>query len=376
MHVVSIRNTAISILLFLSMGIELYGQSIWRQWEDGPLSWSDFQGTYKESDTLDSKLHYELGFWRDKVKEGNVVTRVYKTRATMNMRRSWVLAGSETDLLLLYNQVIFNIVELHRRSLQSTLSFDNYYMNRRGFLEDWNAKCRREIEQFQSESRYGRDEEVVRQWEEQTSLQIEEIPLVMIPPYTVSKFGIGMNAGLGMTAFTGTLSDHFTPSANFTFGFDVEYQSTILYLNMLLGVNRVTSEFNENGFRWPQDTGTLMAAVDFSLGQSFIDDDYNKWTPFVGLGILEFTVPRQNREDESNRMVGYGLLMGLNYEYKFRRGVALAPSGNFAVRREQSVQNIRFRLSTAWTNFGNLKGFSINFSVGYSFQARNIKIEH
>jgi hypothetical protein len=362
-----------SLIILLLIQTKIYTQSIQRDWEQGKLDWNDFQGNPLRSSDKSSEFVYQISFITKKIKLQDTVLLTFVTKNEMNPKYSWVKVEDQSLRLLRYNQALFDILELNRRSLQSGLLSLGSLNEANSLLQRVIANSRDDFNRIQTDTEFGKNEEAISFWEEELKTRLADFPLIRIPEFEESNFGYGLQVGLGSGTFTNSLSDHFNPTFNFLFGFDIALKNTVLYLNGTLGFNKIRKEFEEGGRVWPKDLKTGVAVIDLSLGQSIINNGKHKLTPFVGLGILEFTAIKDEDQFQDFRLVDYGIIYGVNYDFKFRKNIKLVPG--FAGVREKIEQNIRFRLYVLPSQFDTFKGTSVNLSFSYSFFGRLIKIK-
>lgn len=363
------------LLVLIIAGNQSFGQTSERLWETGKLTWDDFQGEPFFSSSNASELNYQLSYSTTKKKVNDTTLLVFQTKNSIKPNLSWVKAAYKTEALLRYNQVLFNILELHRRRLQKTLHrIENIYMAEEKFRTLYEA-CNYEIRRFQEETNLGTDIAALESWENRMEKELEATPYELIPAITDRRFGYGFNVGFGSGTFTRTLADHFTPTFNVVYGFDIAFKNTILFLNATLAGNKVTSTFTEDELIWPADIKTRVAILDISLGQTILDNAKHKLTPFMGFGILEFSAASGGEDFEDHRIVDYGLIYGVNYNFKFRKAIRLTPPPFFGNFREKAEHNIRARIYATSGNFNELKGMSINLTLGYALFGKLITIE-
>lgn len=356
--------------------LQSYGQTEERLWEEGDLSWSDFKGEPNIYSSGASELNYLLSYKTARKKIGNTIVFLYETRNSINPDLCWVKDDERSDQLLRYNQVMFNIVELYRRGLQSQLHrADNLSMAENKFRNQYH-QCSIEIRKLQDDTRAGTKAGAIAFWDEQIARELRAMPLELVPPISDRNFGYGLNFGLGTGLFTATLGDHFTTPFSVIYGFDAAYKRNILYLNATLAGNRVKREYGEGIAIWPENIRTTLAIIDVSLGRALIDNEKHKFAPFAGLGILEFSVAGNVDEEYKDlRMVNYGFIFGLNYDFKFRKGVRLTPAAYSGSFKERAEQNVRVRMYATTASFDQIKGTSINLSIGYALFGKLIRVD-
>ena len=310
-----------------------------------------------------------------KKRVNDTTLRIFRTENYINQNLLWVKDSDKSDQLLKYNQVLFNILEIHRRRLQNELHRVNSVNMARETLRTHNQNSNYEIKQFQNDTKLGTDQSALEFWDQLTSRELHEYPFELVPQIVDRNFGYGLNTGFGRGVLTGSISDYFTPKINFMYGFDVAYKNTNLFLNGTLSRYRVKRDYTEDGMLWPENLKTNVAILDVSIGQTLIDNPNHKITPFVGFGLLEITASRGKGElYEDHRITNYGLIYGLNYDYKFRKGIRLTPSHYGITFRERVEQNIRVKLYVTPAVFENMRGASINLTIGYSLFGRAIRV--
>ena len=138
-----------------------------------------------------------------------------------------------------------------------------------------------------------------------------------------------------------------------------------------MALNNVSSGFKDNGRTWPEDLKTNVAIINVSLGQNIKNNGKHRITPFVGLGILGFTASTDIDQFEDYRLVDYGVIYGINYDFNFRKTTKLIPF--FGGIRKNKEQSIRTRLYILSSQFEKFKGTSINLMIRYSFFSHVIK---
>lgn len=351
--------TIIFIGLFLSTGLK--AQKYQKDWDEGKLTWQDF--SEKESNQGISELKYFLGYNTDKQQYGDTTVLRNKARCYIDRNLSWINPAYKKEQYLRYNQVIFDIVEIHRRRLQFELDRVNSLYGIEGKFNYIYTLCNNEIDKFNKESNGGQNVSTIKIWEQKTSKELKLQPDNEIPEFENENFGYALHAGFGSGFFTSSLGEHFAPTFNFMFGFDFAYKKSILYLNGTLAGDKVKKDYLSDK-SWYEGQRANVAIIDVSYGYALIDNENIKISPFAGLGITEFT--GENKDDKENglRIVDYNMIFGVNTDYKIRTRLKLVPNPYFGVK-EKVETSIRARLYVTRANYyEDLHGYSINLTIG------------
>lgn len=349
------------ILIALTASCELVAQEYKKNWAEGRLTWEDF--IERENSQGVSDLRYFLAYQTGKQKFGDTTVVRNIAEAYIDRESSWINPAYKAEQYLRYNQVIFDIVEIYKRRLQLELDQAASVFDAESKLYATYAYCTKEIEQFQLESADGFNLEAIEFWEQIVSNELNRYTEKSIPEFKNRSFGYGMHAGLGAGTFSGSIADHFSPTFNFMFGFDFAYKRSIFYLNATLGRGKVTETYTYNDY-WEKNRSVGLAVMDISYGYAFIDNSKFKLAPFAGFGITELSSGNDKDKDKNLRMVDYNVIFGLNADYKLRKRINLA-YGSFSGIKEKVETSIRARLYVTRANFDpNLKGYSINLTVG------------
>ncbi len=357
-------KTLLLTLAGLILSVFVSAQEYKKEWKEGRLSWEDF--SERENATFASYLQYDIFYKPERSKFGD--TTIYRIVAycTMDRQLSWVDRDLKSDELLRYNQVIFDIVEKYRRKLEVDLNSLSFNLGAEEMFHRLIGQCRRDISQLETTTNHGRDLTSLPVFEERIAKELQYIiPDPEIPHFNVGKLGYGVHIGLGSGYFTGSLGDHFTPVYDLIFGFDVAWGRITLFLNATLGFDKVKLDYRPDLY-WHKGQRTNVAIGEASLGYAVIDNKDFKLAPFAGYGFTEFshvTFVDKNRTQTDIQMSDGNIIFGVNADYKRKTILTLAPS--YFRRGERTVFSFRARLYVAKADyFADLKGYSINFSLG------------
>lgn len=366
--------TLVTVVLLIT-NIITFAQKI--EWEKNGLTWDDFKGKPNLDVQFQSELNYYVGYNTDKQKQNDTIIRKYKSYLYMNSGSSWVTPNSKTDDLLLYNQVLFDIIELHKRKFQHTMNLTANSYEIESKFSIYYQECNERLNEFKSQSEYGKKNSIVKFWSETINKELDLTTNEIIPKFTKGIIGYGMHIGLGYGTPIATLSNHFNGHPLLVYGFDLKIKKFIIFANGVLGGGKIKKDYSEGMKLWKNGERFDIAIVDLSCGYTLIDNSKHKISPFAGFGIVEYTSGRQDEKDNANklRLTDYNLIAGLNYDYKFRKILKITPNAYFINYKELLELSIRTRLYvTPTTYYSDLKGMTINFSIGICGLGQRIKI--
>ena len=167
------KSHLLLIILFISLNTN--AQDYRKYWSDGNLLLSDFQA--KPTKQSASHLAYVLLYETDKKIIDNVVYEGVFTDAYIDKSLSYIHANLKDEHHLKYNQVIFNIVEIHKRKLQNRIfALENIY-SIKSLFRDIKSQLDRKILDFQEEGSYGIDKDITANWLSKTNLELLSLPM-------------------------------------------------------------------------------------------------------------------------------------------------------------------------------------------------------
>ena len=354
------KNILITIISLFTI-LNLYGQDNRKYWNEGELTWNDFKE--KENTIGVSELKYFIGYNTGKQKHNDTTILRLKAFCFTDKNLSWINKDFKNKQYLKYNQVIFDIAELHKRKLQYKLDRINSIGEAEIRFNQILTNLSNMVNKFQEETNGGQKQEVIDKWDLIIKNELRNYNNVNIPQFNKRNFGYALHAGFGSGIFTGSLGQHFGQTFNFIFGFDFTYKKSILYLNGTLAGDKVAKDYISDK-NWYQGQHANVAIIDISYGYAVIDKSKIKLSPFVGLGITELSGINKDNKEDALRNVDYNVIFGLNADYKIRKRINMIPSV-LTGYKENVQSSIRARLYITKVNyFDDLSGYSINLTIG------------
>lgn len=359
------KTHLIVVTLILSLNIQ--AQDSIKTWRDGALTWKDFK--VKKVEGKPYVFSYHLGYNSKKIKQEKMMVKQIIAESYLKKNKSYIDPDFKTEKKLKYLQVLFNIVEIHRRIMQSKLNNVDDLVELTSIYNETNLECEKEILRFNQISNNGEIETVVNAWQEETLQQITDLPDNKLPEIEKYGFGFGMHGGFGSSLFAGGLQDYFGPSFNLGFGFELGYNRHKIFIEGLLGFTRIKQDYLEEG-KWLEGNRANISVIDLAYGYSILDNKKIKITTFAGLGITDFTTEHENEVQEDYRFVDYNIAFGLQTDINIRRRLNLIPKSAVNLRdyNESSIK-LRLFMTRAQLN-EDISGSTINLGIEYAIFER------
>ncbi|CAN5658469.1 hypothetical protein BH09BAC4_BH09BAC4_16780 [soil metagenome] len=266
-----------------------------------------------------SEFYYQIGY--------DVRPAIFSSKPAIDAfclmfrNSSWVSETAGNERTLAYNQVLFDLVEIHTRQMKAKLI--DLGVNRR-FKQQakqieylTNAELSAEVNRFRAETGGGDDIEALQKWQQQVAKRLYDTP-ELVTMYRSSKIGFGLFLGGGVAVPTGPLAQTLNPPPGFVIGLELAYKQTLLLFNTSLYSGTIRTGFLHQNQLW--ETGMLIRPVigEVALGHIVRDAPHSRLIPYVG--FRTFSLLPRDRTDE--RYKGFSLTSnaptaGLIYDFKF-----------------------------------------------------------
>lgn len=371
------KNVLIATLFLLLPLVGMSQQGV-RYWEKGPLTWNDFSVVNKSIGAEHSYLEFGLDvvYRKQELESGSIM--VNTAVAYANKEMSWVDANFRTPAQLRYNQVVFNIAELHRRRLQVVVDTGgavnmDYYMR----------LLTHEVDSFCRLSNYGNDTAEVLWWEQEIRRQMDSITPLMVEKHTLANKvegmrpdgSFGMSMGLGTKFFFGDIYHLFAPSGGFYFDMYGGGGRHVFTCGFYIGGGRckpdsIMTVDTSNTLYWNDKIMTIDLHVDY--GYSVVSNRRLTLTPFVGYGLQGVYYSTTDEGAGGGPSEGCWRL-GVDAQYDFTQTQS---TGRFstdlygvALQTKVYVSYDRFR-----SIVDTPRGLTLNAQVGIGFRYREMRI--
>ena len=363
----------------------LQAQTDRRLWSQGPLTWNDFT-IMPASSGQRSYLQYGIGYNPVRDTLDGVHCCYYRAESWMLPSSSWVTANHRDSNTLRFNQIIFDMLEVERRQLQQSINANTNEIAYSEILRAASSSLSSRIESFSLLSQDGADTAVLSAFERQVAAELAQLPADYHPRYTARPFGYGLYVGIGATGSTGSMGKAFSLGAGLNLGFDFSYNRHLLILDGTLGLCKARQTFslaNRDGTMntFPEDKLGGLLIINLGYGYTLVDNLRWQLSPFVALGIREFSYSGQAQNNSfvyarPEPVVGLQFRHHLWQQHAFPEYGFLAGGGKISELSRVSLQG---RLLLSYSSFPDLQGsptgLSLQAQVALSLNGRLFDVD-
>ncbi len=357
-----------------------------KYWDDGKLEWSDFRGKvpFDQADNVLveefglSELNYYIGYETERYYKDGVSYIRYMTVCYIDSQKSWVTDAGESEENVIYNQLIFDIVELHRRKIQYSLDRVNSPIKGRKLYQRILKKCKAKIKLFISETKRGSDEAEMKNWKQNIAVQLNRLGDQIELDYEEILIGYSPSIEIGTILMAGELSDHFSTCLVYKFGLDFRVKKHTF--NGVFGLSRINIQKDiPNKPVLKANRDLPMSLFNFSYGYSFLQSSKYSLTPFVGVGYLSMelsdtVITSGVSADVTESFSNFNFVTGLRFEYKVSKSVRLTPNRIFGVKEAFTTKLFANAFMTKADLDDNLNGYMINLTFGVRILWNKVKV--
>ena len=252
-----------------------------------------------------SEFHYQLGY---EVRPTAVLSLpAIESFCLMFRNLSWVSETARNERTLAYNQVLFDLVEVHSRQMKAqliALNVDKQFKPKAKQIEYLtNSELGAEVNRFRSETGGGDDLQALERWQQQIAKQLYDTP-DLVTTYRPARFGYGIFLGVGGALPVGELNQTINKPGGFVLGLDIAYRRTMLLLHATLYNCAVQSEFSHNNQTWQSGMPVNPTLYEIGFGHIIRTTARTRFIPYVGYRLLELSP--HDRNDE--RFKGFSLI--------------------------------------------------------------------
>ncbi len=265
-----------------------------------------------------SEFYYQIGYEVRPTSIGSMPA--LDAFCLMFRNLSWVSETARTERTLAYNQVLFDLVEIHTREMKAKLielvDQRNFKQQARQIEYLTNAELGAEVNRFRAETGGGDDRAALELWQQRAVQRLFATP-DLVTTYRASSFGFGFFLGGGGTLPVGPVASVLNPMGGVSVGIDLAFGRTMVFLHPAFYTGTIGTQFTHQNRTWEMGTPVNPTLLDIGLGRVLSESHRHRLMPYVGYRLLQLT-PR-DRHDE--RYTGLSLLnhaptAGLIYDLK------------------------------------------------------------
>lgn len=349
-----------------------------RQWRLGPLTWNDFKVVSQDTGDEHSYIEFFLTLADEPERHDDITVYTTHALAYVNRSKSWVDSFWRTPLELHYNQVIFDLVELYRRYMQSELDTGGT-----PDVGEYMELLVADVDQFCRDSRYGTDSATVERWDDfvhdlmvaaaaDVATSHADAVQAMVTPSnyeTTQRFGFGMGAGIKTP--TGSLSHYVRSGGGFYMDCEFGYSRQFLNFGLYIGGSRcLDTMWNKNDENNDLYRNDRLTVLDFKLdyGIAVIDNNHIRLMPFVGIGMLGYYTDVSDDYGETTSVgpTAFSWRAGLDFRYHFSTDLLCYQKScevsQFSLFAKLYAEPARFQ-----SVYGEPHGVALNLIIGLAF---------
>lgn len=282
-----------------------------------------------------SEFYYQLGY---EVRPTSLWSEpAIDAYCLMFRNLSWISETAKDQRTLAYNQVLFDLVEIHARQMKAkliALRVDRHFKQQAKQIEYLtNSELGAEVNRFRGETGGGDDVQALQRWQKQVAQRLYDTP-DLVTMYHSSKVGFGVFVGGGGALPTGPLAETLTPPGGMTVGLDIAFHRTALLLHTTQYAAHLTQSFTHQNQSWETGMHVKPTLFEIGLGHFIYDSPRTRLLPYVGYRLLDLA-PR-DRNDERYKgfsLINHAPVVGLIFDFKL---------GNNSIKPDLSQENFWF----------------------------------
>lgn len=362
-----------------------------RPWEAGPLTLDEFQGKAK-ADTTIYNFGYTTRLTRERQKIGNTTYNYPKFISYFDQTESWINPRFRNDAMLKFNQNIFDLVELYTRratidyNMQNTYSREAISMKEGAHYIDekigpeevqyfYRRELQKKVDEMEVDTRKGTDASKLPYYAADIALDLERT--YFDPEKAIENATTGLTGELYIGASASfPKSDYFTSAYGINMGLSFGYNRHLWSLDMSFGFTSDAKQDIETSKGWileDDDINYLQGYLTYAFCNK--RTSYIQTFPFAGIGVHEFSLPKENKDDDNDRptKTGFSLCAGMMFDIILQRNVSINP--NFSNNKaDVTYHAIRIKPYFSMTRYNDL-GWNpaINLCITYNFGGYSLK---
>ena len=375
------------LLPLLALNFTVSAQDTHRTWDQGPLTWDDFT-LLTTGGAEQSFLQYEIGFAPAHDTIDGIQSHYYLATACMIPGSSWVSADHRTPELLRYHQVVFDMLEVERRTLQRALNTADDPKAFNNMLHAASDRLNTRIAGFRRRTQDGSDTTDLAVFEQQVRHELSLLPATSRPSYTPQPFGFCAYFSLGASCPFGSMGQDFTPGFTIGYGFDFSWNRHLFNIEAYMGnldARKQLALLNTDPTIQSLDNfvkGQAYSFSNFNIGYGFLllDNLHMQLAPVAALSIRSLGTLRTQTDRFSYTRLEPAV--GLTFRYHFWQQNSFprysALFGNKRISERDRI-SLHSKVMLSYSSFprieGSPAGLYLTALVGIAFGGRYHNVE-
>jgi hypothetical protein len=353
------------IIIFLTFCIPTKAQEYRKYWIDGALTWADFQA--KPARTASSHLAYVLTYQTDKKIIDKVVYQGVFSNAYIDTSLSFMHSNLKDAQQLAYHQVIFNLLEIYKRKLQTRIYSSNTIFEINSSFSDTKNQLDRKILDFQEAGNYGIQKNITNRWLLDTKETLRITSSFEIPDFKKSNWTYGLNAGIHLGFYGGKYKENFNETIAVSLGFEFSFKKIFMNATMNFTNSKLNKDLTDTSLLILKGEKASIGMLHVSFAYPIYETGKIRILPFAGYGLAFLSETGQ--KETTNEISTGSTVFGLNFDFKNKKTVNFTPT--IFDLREEGNSYIRARIFMNTSNFNpSLNGYSINIGIAYGIEGR------
>ncbi len=393
---VSFIGTNLSAQRFITEGINMRTPDItqtMRAWDAGPLQWDEFQGEVT-TDTIINNFAWNTRVSRASQKVGNTTYYYSKFFTYFDQTESWTAPKFKNDVMLQYNQILFDMLELYSRKATITLNrrstaavdlpnmnaeaskygeTEPQYENREITAEEISNFYRRQFDRLaadlKKDTRMGTDGSRLPYYAADIALDLQRIHYDPVSSIEGLRTGVTGELYVGVSTMF-PRSDYYTSAYGLNVGMSAGRSRHLFTLDISIGWGSKVKKDIETKKGWILE-GKHTNYFQFYGNYAFCTSRTSKmqYFPFIGLGMNAFNVPKENKDDSNDVPMknGFSACAGMMFDIILHRTVNIH-SSFMGSKADVGYYAIRLKPYFSMTHYNDLGWMpALNLNVTFNW---------
>ena len=369
----------ICFALCCMFSIHLVGQknNHLKDWDEGPLQWSDFK--YKAFECpVPSAIYYQLLIDEAGKKEDGIKVYSLKVRAAFDKDLSYTDKTPKSDTLLMHYQNIFDIVELVSRDLQYYVDYEakisEVRFGRSYLISEYYQRIEAEINQYIKDTDNGKLHNNVESYHKLLKDDLLAMPKNSKRKYRDRIFGMDMDFGSAFIKYPSKMAVYMPDKFGVKFGMDIHLKKIVLGLNANFYNFKLKKDLELGAQFWSKEYKLAYNSIYFNGGYQVYDRKKIRITPYVlvGSNMLNYYTGSGNNRVNVLETDEFSYGCGAYLDFKLFRYINLIPS--IYNLKEKSDHGLRLMVQASKASIGtNNNGIEYLLGLSYYMSTRVIK---